>query len=143
MSWRKITQELGHSLLELLRAEIGALTADLGSSVQRLLKVSGVFAVALFLLFWSIGILAYLAIELLKGALPVWGAILAVFLVFLLAAIILGLIGRAKLRRLESPAATLSHRIDDHRNWWEEKIMERTPTMQSADDRDQVGGDGA
>ena len=140
MSWLGISRQLGQSLLDLLRAEFAALGSDLGASAQRILRIGGVFAAALFLLFWAIGILAYLAIELLTIVLPTWGAILSVLVVFLLAAVICGLIGKAKISRLESPAATLSRRFEDHRQWWESRIAGQNSPGSEAGRRDRVGG---
>ena len=141
MSWLGVSRELGLSLLDLLRAEAAALGSDLGSSAQKLLKIGGIFAIALFLLFWSIGILAYLAVELLTGLLPAWGAVSTVFAVFLLAAVICGLVGKAGLSRLESPTVTLSRRFDEHRQWWESRIVGSGPKGSKADFRSRVEGE--
>lgn len=141
MSWLGVSRQLGQAGLDLAHAEITALGNDLGSSARKLLKIGGIFAIALFLLFWAIGILAYLAIELLRGTLPAWGAICTVFGVFLLAAMTCALVGRARVGRLESPAATLSRRLENHRHWWESRVAGETPMMSEADPKDRVEGE--
>lgn len=141
MSWLGISRQLGQSLLELLKAELEALGSDLGASAQKLLRIGGVLAAALFLAFWSIGILAYLAVELLNIVLPPWAASLTVLAVFVLATVVCGSIAKRRIGRLESPTATLSRRFEDHRDWWESRIVGQELPASEANQRDRVGGD--
>ena len=54
--------------------------------------------------------------------LPRWLAALAVLALLALLAAVLVAVARARLRRLESPAATVRRRAGEYQEWWESRI---------------------
>ena len=97
----EIVREIGESVLALLRAEVDALLADFGRSGRALGRALLLIAAAAAVLFWVLGLVLYLGIELLALALPRWGAVAIVLGVFALAATILALLARRKLLAIE------------------------------------------
>jgi hypothetical protein len=59
--------------------------------------------------------------------LPPWGASAVVTGICALAVAVLALLGWVKLRRLESPAATIGRRWQDHREWWDRRLLAESP----------------
>ncbi|KAB2955153.1 MAG: hypothetical protein F9K18_13740 [Thermoanaerobaculia bacterium] len=121
-SWRALVRELGGAVLDLLRAEADALVRDLGASGRTLVRALVFAAVAGAVAFWTLGLLVYLAVELLTLVLPRWGAAAVVLGAFALAAAALALAARSRLRALESPDVTVRRRLADSRRWWRERI---------------------
>jgi Putative Actinobacterial Holin-X, holin superfamily III len=122
--WTTLLQGLGQSLLELLRAEVRALTDDLKATGKRLAGSVALFGVAGFFLFWACGVLAYLAVELLALRLSRPAAAGVVLGALLLIAALLAFLGWRKARRLETPAATVRRRMDDSLGWWRQRVFE-------------------
>lgn len=120
--WRSRVAEVGSAFLGLVRAEIDAYVADLGTSGRQLVRVLVVAAIAAGLGFWVLGLTLYLAIELLALSQPRWRAVLIVWLVFLVATAIAALLARGRARRIENPAAILRRRSEETRRWWSEQI---------------------
>jgi len=123
-SWVHLFRGLGETLLELLRAEVRALTEDLKATGRRLAGAVAIFAVAGFFLFWACGVLAYLAIVLLASVLSPAAAAAVVLGALLLITAIFVAWGYLKLRRLETPGATVRRRLDDSKGWWRERVLE-------------------
>lgn len=119
----EIVREIGESFLALLRAEVDALLADFGRSGRALGRALLLVAAAAAVLFWVLGLVLYLGIELLALALPRWGAVAIVLGVLALAAAILALLARRKLLAIEPPTATVRRRIDESREWWQERVV--------------------
>lgn len=113
---------LGQAAVELLKAESGALGGELRGSARRLLAALLLIALALFVVFWAIGALVLTAVEVAGLWLPRWAAALAVLGILLLTAAVLVQVARHRLRRIETPSATLRRRADDYQAWWERRI---------------------
>ena len=120
--WADLVREIGEAFLALLRAEVEALVADFGRSGRTLARALVLAAAAGAVLFWALALVLYLAIELLAMVLPRWGAVAAVLGVFLAAAALLVVLARARFGALESPASTVSRRLDDSRRWWRTRV---------------------
>jgi len=133
--WTGAVRELGLATGDLVRAEISALAADLGASGRALVSALLIAAVGGAVAFWALGLLVDLAIELLALALPRWGAVAVVFGAFALAAAVLLLWARARLRRIEAPDATVRRRLADSRRWWAERVApEHEPLAEGGPD---------
>ena len=113
---------IGQAGLDLARAETQALTGDLKGSGRTLLRIILLFAGSLFLLFWSLALAAYAAVEVAGHWLPRWAAALVVFSLLLLFAAVMGWLAWRKLHRLETPAATVRRRVADHVGWWQRRL---------------------
>ncbi len=109
--------------MELASAEVVALGDDLRASATQLRKGSVLLLVAAFFGFWTIGALAYAAVEILAFWLPRWGAVLACLGGLALLTLIFALLGRSRLKRLESPMKTVSKRIESHRVWVQDELL--------------------
>jgi len=68
-------------------------------------------------------VLLYLLVQVAAIWLPHWGAALVVTLFVLLVVAVLALLGYLRLKRFESPAVTVSRRVDDHLDWWNERLL--------------------
>jgi len=121
-TWGALVREIGEAWIALLRAEAEAVARDLGASGRALLRALLVAAVAGAVAFWALGLVVYLAVELVALALPRWGAVAVVLGVFVLAAALLARLAASRLRAVETPAATVRRRLDDGRRWWRERI---------------------
>ena len=122
--WLERFGSLGQALLELLQAEVGALTDDLRASGRRLGVALLLFVVALFVVFWWCGVLTYTLVELLALWLPRWGAALSVAGILALVAAVFALVGYLRLRRLEAPAATVRRHLDSSVDWWQSRVID-------------------
>jgi len=136
--WVQLFRGLGDSLLELLRAEVRALTDDLKATGKRLAGAVALFLVAGFFAFWSCGLIAYLAIELLASVLSRAGAVAVVLGAFLLISALSALWAMLKMRRLEGPADTVRRRLDDSRGWWQQRVLE----LDADEEELEVNGEG-
>jgi len=120
--WGDLFAPVGEAGLNLVRAEYGALSSEIKGSGRVLLRAVLLLALGLFLLFWAIGALGYLLVEVGSLYLPRWGAALAVLVFFLLIAAALAVAGRRRLRSIDNPAQTVQRRLRDHRDWWDQRI---------------------
>ena len=127
-SWSALVREIGEAFLALLRAEVEAVARDLGDSGRALLRALVLAGLAFGVAFWALGLVVYLAVELLALVLPRWGAVGIVLAVFVLAAAILAAVAARRLRAVESPAATVRRRMEDSRRWWRERIAAEPAT---------------
>ena len=116
--WGASLQALGGAFSELVQAELAALGDDLSRSGRRLGGALLLLASALFVLFWAIGLLVYLAVEVAHQWLPRWAAAAVVLAVVLLLMAVLAAIGWRRLKRLEAPTAMVRRRWESHRAWW-------------------------
>lgn len=121
--WLDLFRSLGRAFQELVRSELGALGEELAGTSRLLLRVLLLFAFAAGLTFWTVGLLALFGVELLALWLPRWGAALALALGLALVVALLVALGRARLRRLETPAATVRRRVDEHAAWWQDRVV--------------------
>jgi len=122
--WLDLIRGVGRALLEVFRAELDALAGDLRSSGRRLSGAVVQLAVAAFLLFWAVGVLAYATIELLALWLPRWGAAGVLLALLLLVALVLGWFARRRLRDLESPVRTVRRHLDEHVDWFQDQVLQ-------------------
>jgi len=121
--WSETFRALGSAILTLLKAELEAFERDLGRSAKTAAFGVALFAAAGAFGFWTLGVATYFLIQLLALWLPLWGASLAVTLLFGAIAAVLALIGMRKLERFESPLTTARDRIDDHIDWWQRRVL--------------------
>jgi len=136
--WGGRIRDVGEAFLAVVRAEIAALAGDLGRSGRALLRVLLVALAAAGVLFWTIGLLVYFAIELLARTLPRWGAVGIVLAVYLLLLVILLGIVRRRLRAIEPPDVTIRRRMEESRRWWSERVAPDDPSEPA----DRIGGAG-
>lgn len=133
--WLDFLRSLGQALLEVLRAELTALSEDLRLSARRLRAALLLFLAALLVLFWGLGVLVYAAVEVLALWLPRWGAALSLAGLLLLVAGLCAGLGRGRLRGVENPARTVRRRLDEHVGWWQRRVLDAAP----ADDEPEEG----
>jgi Putative Actinobacterial Holin-X, holin superfamily III len=117
---------LGEALLEVLRAEAAALAGDFRRSGRSLGIGLALLGAAAGVGFWLFGVLVFTLIAVLAIWLPVWGAALLTALVFATAAGLLAWRGVTRLRRLESPVASVKRRVEDHLDWWQSRLLAET-----------------
>ncbi|MDX1630704.1 MAG: phage holin family protein [Thermoanaerobaculia bacterium] len=131
--WKELLAALGRAFGRVLGAELGALRDDFLRDGKHLGWGVGFVVAAGALGAWSLGVLTALAIAVLAIWLPLWGAILVVLGVLLAVIAVLLLLARSRFRRLESPAVRIQDRWEDHRRWWDERILgepERSPSLE-------------
>lgn len=126
--WIEMFRGLGEALLDVLRAEVATLQEDLTRSGRIAGGALALFGAALILSFWILGLLIFVLVALLAIWLPLWGAALVVFGLFLVVAIILAWLGVRRLKQVENPVETFRRRVDDHLDWWQNTLLrERRP----------------
>lgn len=146
--WVEIFEALGEAFFGVLRSEGAVLWRDLWEgSLRRALVASGIFLLAGWLFFLLVALLVTATVLGVAALweLPVWQATLFVAGgVFLLAAI-LGAVGYfAFLKRFENPATTLRSRLDDHLEWWRERLLDSERLIGDGENESQTSeGDGA
>jgi hypothetical protein len=141
-SWIDAFRQVGLSFADLARAELAALAEDLGRSGGALVRALLVAAIAGAFAFWTLGLLVYLAIELLTLVLPRWGAASVVAGVFLIATAALAFVVRRRLAAIEPPAATVQRRLEDSRRWWRSRVAppDAEPDAEAGADEPEEGG---
>jgi hypothetical protein len=122
-AWIRRLRSLGQALVELLQAEVDALNADLKGSARELGRGVALLMFAAFLAFWVLGGLAYGSVEVVAMWLPRWGAIFVVTGVWALVAGVLALLGRSRLRRLETPVRTVQRHFASHQAFVREELL--------------------
>lgn len=125
--WLDLFRALGQALADLAAAELAALKEELARNGKTLGVALGLFAAAAAIGFWLIALVLYTAIQVLAIWMPLWGASAVVTGFFFLLVAALALIGALKLKKLESPAATIGRRWDGHRQWWDRRLLAETP----------------
>ncbi len=126
--WVELFRALGQSLADLARAELAALQAELARNGRTLALALGLLGAAAAVGFWLIALVLFTLVHALAAlGLAMWVASAVVTGICALAVAVLALLGRAKLRRLESPAATIGRRWRDHRGWWDRRLLAESP----------------
>ena len=125
--WGSRIREVGDAFLGVVRAEIAALATDLGQSGRALVRALVWVGAAAAVLFWTLGLLIYVAVELLALVLPRWGAASVVFGVFALTAFALIALARTRIAAIETPDATVRRRMEESRRWWNERVAADEP----------------
>ncbi len=123
-SWGETFRALGAAVLSLLKAELTALERDLARSGKNAAVGVALLAAAGALGFWTLGVATYFLIQLLALWLPLWAASLIVTAVFAAVAAGLAFAAMSKLKKLENPLTTARHRLDDHLDWWQSRLLE-------------------
>ncbi|MBV8199103.1 MAG: phage holin family protein [Acidobacteria bacterium] len=121
--WIELFRSLGQALFEVLRAEAGALGQDLRRSGGQLLRGLALFGGAAAVGFWTLGVLMLALVAVLAIWLKPWAAALIVAGVFAGTAGLLAALGWRQLRRLETPAASIRRRVEDHLDWWQHRLL--------------------
>ncbi len=120
MAWRRKFETLGHSLVELLQAEVDALFEDLGQIANQTVKAWALRAVVLAVGAVFLAVATFTLIHGLAAGfdLPLWaaGAIVAGLLVVKMG--VLWWWSSRILARLERPGETLQRHVDSHLAWW-------------------------
>ena len=117
--WLDLFRGFGQGLIRVLREELRELGRELVALGRRYSSSVGLIllgGVALLLAF-AVAILAI--VQLLALWMPQWAAALCVAGGLLVVGIGLGLVGRARLRSLETPGETVRRRFEDHLDWWD------------------------
>ena len=133
--WGTRIRDVGEAFLGVVRAEIAALASDLGQSGRALVRALVWVGAAAAVLFWTLGLLIYAAVELLALVLPRWGAASVVFGVFAITAFSLVALARARLAAIEPPDATVRRRMEESRRWWNERVAAEEPGEVAAPQR--------
>jgi hypothetical protein len=121
--WIEMFRGLGEALLDVLRAEVATLQEDLSRSGRIAGGALALLGVALVLLFWIVGLLVFALVAVLHIWWPLWAAALAVLVLFVLIAGILGGMGVRRLKTVENPVQTFRRRVDDHLDWWQNTLL--------------------
>jgi hypothetical protein len=121
--WIELFRSLGQALFEVLRAEGQALGEDLRRSGGELLRGLALLGGAAAVGFWTLGVLVLALIAVLAIWLPPWAAALIVTALFAATAGLLAALGWRRLRRLETPAASVRRRVEDHLDWWQTHLL--------------------
>lgn len=122
-SWSETFRTLGSAVLGLLKAEIEALEHELARSGKNAALGLALFAAAGAAAFWTLGVATYFLIQLLALWLQVWAAALVVTLVLAGVAGGLAFAGLKKLEKFENPLSTARRRLDDHIDWWQDRVL--------------------
>lgn len=121
--WIDLFRALGQSLVEVLRAEAGALQKDLEVSGRNLARALAYLGCAAMLSFWVLGLFLFFLVALLNLWLPLWAVALIVLAVFCLVTGGLVWLGVARLRKVESPVDSVKRHVDDHLDWWQNGLL--------------------
>lgn len=127
-SWLEMFRALGQALVEVFKAELAELSEELGISAKHLGWALGFFGAAAFLAFWMLPALMLTVGLVLDVWLPAWAAALIVVAFFLLVMAVLGFLGYRQVRRVENPAETVRRRYEEHREWWDQRLLPREGT---------------
>jgi uncharacterized membrane protein YqjE len=122
-SWSETFQTLGTAVLELLKAEIAALERDLARSGKNAALGIALVLGAGAVVFWALGVATYFLVQLVALWLPVWVAALVVTLALAAVAGGLAFAGLRKLKKFENPLSTARRRLDDHIDWWQDRVL--------------------
>ncbi len=121
--WSDTFRALGSAVLGLLKAELEAFEQDVARSTKQAAIGIALFGAAAAFAFWTLGVATYFLIQLVALWLPLWGASLAVTLLFLVVVAVLALLGARRLRRWQNPLSTARDRMDDHIAWWQDRVF--------------------
>lgn len=122
-SWIELLQSLREAFIGVVAAEVRALRLDFDLSRRHLFRALGFAALAIFIVFWAIGVFILLLIQVAAIWLPVWAASLVVLAVLSSLGLALLAAARSNLRRTEAPGVMLRRHVQDHMDWWEDEIL--------------------
>ena len=139
--WIDLFRSLGESLIEVVRAETGALQEDLKRSGRHLGVALGLLGAAVLLLFWILGLVVFTLVALLAVWLQLWAAALIVLALFALVAGVLAGLGVKRLRQVENPVDSVKRHVDDHLDWWQNGLLATGRTLDIPSSPDPVAAD--
>ena len=122
-AWLELFRSLGQALIALAKAELEAVGEELAASRRRLTGALALLGAAAAVAFWTVALLIYTTVQVLALWLPQWAAAAIVTGGFLLVVALLAGLGLHRLRRLEGPARTLARHLEDHREWWNTRLL--------------------
>ena len=124
----ELVRRASENVSTLIRAEIELAKAELSTTVKRAGVGGGLIAAAAAILAFSIPFLFVVIAEgLVALGLPRWLSYLIVWLLFLLVAAVLALIGRSQLRKVQAPERTIKT-AKDTADWARHPTAPTTPT---------------
>ena len=132
--WAESGRAVGGALVEVWRAELAALRRDLESSGRQFWIVLVLGGVAAGLLFWTLGLGLWLAVEALALRLERWQAVGVVFGVGALVTVALFWVAGRRLRRIEPPLATIDRHRREHVDWWRQTVLPELDPRPTSDD---------
>lgn len=120
-------RQLGEAYFGLIRAEWLVLQDRLKRTAIGASKAAGLGAAALYLVLLCLpALLLFAAVDVLSSQLewPYWLSALVVAAVVLLVIVVLLAMARKIWQsEVENPAISVRRRLDDHRNWWHQRLM--------------------
>lgn len=122
--WLEALAPLREAAVDLLRAEYGVVSSEVRSAGRSFLKAVLLLLVGLFALFWAIGAVALVVVEVAALWLPRWAAASTALALFVVVGLVLAAIARRKMKAIEPPAQTVKRRFGEHRDWWERKVVD-------------------
>jgi hypothetical protein len=122
-----------------MQAEVRSLRIDLEISKRHLGRAVGLAAVAIFVVFWVIGVVVLLLIQVAGIWLPAWAASLVVLVLLAIVAMALFAGAKSNLQRIEAPRAMLRRHVQEHMDWWEDEIL---PASRGGGEARVVSGEG-
>lgn len=146
--WVEIFEALGEAFFAVLRSEGAVLWRDVWEgSLRRALVAAGIFLLTVWLLFLVVALLVTATVLGVAAywELPAWQAALYVAFAGFSLVLVLGAVGYfAFLKRFENPATTLRARLDDHLEWWRERLLDSERLIGDGENESQTSdGDGA
>lgn len=120
--WSDVVGPLSEAGWDLARAEYRVVSSEVRHAGRKLVEALVLLAFGLFALFWAIGAVALVVVEVASLWLPRWGAALVALGLFVLVGACLAAVARQRLRSIERPSQTVKRRLDKHREWWDHRI---------------------
>ena len=121
--WMELLRALGRAITEVFAAELEALSGDFSRSGRGAGVALGLLSGAAFVAFWALGVFTFVVGAVLALWMPIWAAALTLAVALTGVVGLLAWLGLRKLRSLELPARTVRRRWDDHRRWWNERVL--------------------
>lgn len=106
------------------------------ASAQRAGTGGILILVGVALLMGAVAALAVAGFESLTLVLPRWAAAFVIAGGLAIVGLIVLLVGRRELRRVESPVRTLQRRAEEHRDWWRARLAGDTVSLPPEDEKD-------
>jgi len=129
-SWVALFESLRQAFIGVMQAEVSSLRLDFELSKRNLVRAIGLAAGAIFVVFWAIGVVVFLLIQVVGLWLPLWASTLVVLVFLVVVGMALIVTARGSLRRIEAPKAMIRRHVQEHVDWWEGEIL---PASENAD----------
>lgn len=134
-SWLEAFRALGNEFLALLRTELEVVSEDWKRAFRYLGIALLLFLIAAACFTVVVALLIRTSVEVIALWLPKWQAALVVAAGVLVVVAVAVAIGRWILQRKFHPLATTRQRLDDHLEWWQDRLL-------GAEERSLEEGDG-